>query len=69
MDFSIYKKSLVNNCLQDFIFNNGVPDRSRTCDLMIRSHSLYPAELRAQIQLQHIATINIIINNKKIVNV
>ena len=25
----------------------GTPDRTRTCDLLIRSQTLYPAELRA----------------------
>lgn len=25
---------------------SGAPDRTRTCDLVIRNHALYPAELR-----------------------
>lgn len=25
---------------------NGAPGRARTCDLVIRNHALYPAELR-----------------------
>jgi hypothetical protein len=26
---------------------NGAPGKSRTCDLLVRSQTLYPAELRA----------------------
>ena len=29
-------------------FKTGAPGRSRTCDLMLRRHVLYPAELRAR---------------------
>ena len=28
--------------------NNGAPGTIRTCDLLVRSQTLYPAELRAQ---------------------
>ena len=30
------------------LHENGAPGRSRTCDLMLRRHVLYPAELRAR---------------------
>ena len=29
---------------------SSTPDRIRTCDLMLRRHALYPAELRAQLR-------------------
>ena len=35
----------------------GTPDRTRTCDLLIRSQTLYPAELRAHISVYSICSV------------
>lgn len=40
---------LVRRLLITFFQETGAPGRSRTSDHMIRSHVLYPAELRAHI--------------------
>ena len=45
--FSLHHKCLRYNAL------NGVPDRSRTHNLLIRSQVLYPIELRVRSVLKH----------------
>ena len=37
---------LVNDRRDDLMWSNGAPDTIRTCDPLIRSQVLYPAELR-----------------------
>jgi hypothetical protein len=37
--------------------NNGAPERSRTSDLLVRSQTLYPAELRARRNADALATV------------
>src|SRR6476469_2828071 len=35
---------------QHFLRSNGIPDRSRTCNLRLRRPTLYPIELRGRIE-------------------
>ena len=45
-DFKIKETIILENTV-DRKEKAGTPDRTRTCDLLIRSQTLYPAELRA----------------------
>ena len=47
LGISEFKKRTCRNCYRQVHLYNGTPDRTRTCDLRIRSPLLYPAELQA----------------------
>ena len=49
--FRLSKRKYKSDSPNDYRFcikNNGTPDKIRTCDPLIRSQILYPAELRVQ---------------------
>ena len=46
------------NKFAGFLFSHSVRDRSRTCDLLVRSQTLYPAELHILMILSQKNSIN-----------
>ena len=50
-EMGVLQEQLDHRNAWDLILNYCAPGRNRTCDLMLRRHSLYPTELQAQLRV------------------